>query len=122
MLETAIAADGTWGGVLPAVPPGVYTLRADQISAAGRVTSRTETPFLREDPTALAASAPALETSAVPARVSVTVQPGFTLWQIARDSYGDGTLYVRVYDANKTLIRDPDLIYPGQVLSVPRPD
>lgn len=122
MLETAIAADGTWGGVLPAVPPGVYTLRADQISAAGSVTSRTETPFLREDPTAFAAPEPAIDATTAPARVSVTVQPGFTLWQIARENYGDGALYVRVYDANKTLIRDPDLIYPGQVLSVPRPD
>jgi nucleoid-associated protein YgaU len=129
VLETAVAEDGSWGGTLPAVAPGVYTLRADQVAASGRVTSRYETPFQREDPVALAAPDPATGGSAPgpaadPAvsgagRVSITVQPGFTLWQIARETYGDGTLYVRVYDANRSLIRDPDLIYPGQVFSVP---
>ena len=49
----------------------------------------------------------------------VTVQPGFTLWQIARENYGEGVLYVRVYQANRDQIRDPDLIYPGQVFTVP---
>ena len=49
----------------------------------------------------------------------VTVQPGFTLWAIARDRYGEGLMYVRVYEANRDKIRDPDLIYPGQVFTVP---
>ena len=44
-----------------------------------------------------------------------TVQPGNTLWAIARERYGRGILYVAVYEANRDLIRDPDLIYPGQV-------
>ena len=51
--------------------------------------------------------------------VSVTVQPGYTLWAIARDTYGDGMLYVQVYNANKEKIRDPNLIYPGQIFVVP---
>ncbi len=49
----------------------------------------------------------------------VTVQPGFTLWQIATENYGDGMLYVKVFEANKGQIRDPDLIYPGQIFAVP---
>ncbi|RUS60669.1 LysM peptidoglycan-binding domain-containing protein [Pseudorhodobacter sp. E13] len=53
------------------------------------------------------------------APVTVTVQPGFTLWAIARDQFGDGILYVQVYEANKDRIRDPDLIYPGQVFALP---
>jgi outer membrane biosynthesis protein TonB len=60
-----------------------------------------------------AAAAPA------PAAVSVTVQPGFTLWGIASAQFGDGVLYVQVYEANKDKIRDPDLIYPGQVFVIP---
>ena len=48
------------------------------------------------------------------------MQPGSTLWAIAREKYGEGTLYVRVYEANKDRIRDPDLIYPGQVFVVPQ--
>lgn len=54
--------------------------------------------------------------------VSVTVQPGFTLWRIARENLGDGVLYVQVFEANKDQIRDPDLIYPGQVFSIPDAD
>ena len=37
----------------------------------------------------------------------------------ARDTYGDGVLYVQVFEANKDKIKDPDLIYPGQVLRIP---
>ena len=51
--------------------------------------------------------------------VSITVQPGFTLWGIARDSLGEGVMYVQVYEANRDKIRDPDLIYPGQVFTLP---
>ncbi|MGB7263290.1 MAG: LysM peptidoglycan-binding domain-containing protein [Albidovulum sp.] len=69
-------------------------------------------------PAPVAASAPA---APAPLRVSVvTVQPGFTLWRIARENYGDGIEYVKVYEANKNQIRDPDLIYPGQIFSVPQ--
>lgn len=63
------------------------------------------------------------ETSAEPAPLariaSITVQPGNTLWGIASDTYGDGFLYARVFNANVAQIRDPDLIYPGQVFELP---
>ena len=49
----------------------------------------------------------------------MTVQRGDTLWAISQDRYGSGFLYVRVFEANRDSIRDPDLIYPGQVFSVP---
>ncbi|MCC6517211.1 MAG: LysM peptidoglycan-binding domain-containing protein, partial [Tabrizicola sp.] len=42
-----------------------------------------------------------------------------TLWGIAQERYGDGVLYVQVFEANKDKIKNPDLIYPGQVFSVP---
>jgi nucleoid-associated protein YgaU len=54
--------------------------------------------------------------------VVVTVQKGFTLWAIARENYGDGRLYVKVFEANRAQIRNPDLIYPGQVFTVPLSD
>ena len=53
--------------------------------------------------------------------VSITVQPGFTLWGIASEQFGDGVLYVQVFEANKDKIRDPNLIYPGQVFVIPTP-
>lgn len=51
--------------------------------------------------------------------ITVTVQPGFTLWGIAEQNFGTGVLYVQLFDANKDKIRDPDLIYPGQVFTIP---
>jgi nucleoid-associated protein YgaU len=57
--------------------------------------------------------------AASPGTITITVQPGFTLWAIAEESFGSGILYVLVFEANKDKIKDPDLIYPGQVLSVP---
>ncbi len=59
------------------------------------------------------------EAAVVPAVRVVTVQPGSTLWAIARERYGEGVMYVRVFEANKDKIRDPHLIYPGQVFAIP---
>ena len=64
------------------------------------------------------ATAPAA--SVTPASVTVTVQPGFTLWGIAKRQLGDGVMYVQVYEANKDKIKNPDLIYPGQVFTLPQ--
>jgi nucleoid-associated protein YgaU len=238
-IEIGVAAAGTWLATLPEVAPGIYTLRVDQMDAAGKVTSRFETPFKRETLEALAAAAapvepevepgPTVEVAAVaepvvdpvaepvpvepiaeppaatvaeaapdatvdvvpppevaaeaaaepaaaplevavgssadtqpvepepaalppaesqpaespatespatespatesqpvepqpaaaPQLVTITVQPGFTLWGIAQERYGDGVLYVQVFEANREKIRNPDLIYPGQVFTVP---
>lgn len=49
------------------------------------------------------------------------VQPGNTLWAMARDRYGRGIAYVLIYEANADQIRDPDLIYPGQIFHLPYP-
>ncbi len=65
------------------------------------------------------AAAPDAPASPSTKAVIVTVQPGFSLWRIARENYGEGILYVKVYEANKDQIRDPDLIYPGQIFTVP---
>jgi nucleoid-associated protein YgaU len=109
ILTTPIEADGTWETPLADVDAGIYQLRVDEVSVQGAVTSRVETPFQREE-VELAADAPP---------TAVTVQPGSTLWAIAKDLLGEGIEYVRVYEANRELIRDPDLIYPGQVFALP---
>ncbi|MBL9048063.1 MAG: LysM peptidoglycan-binding domain-containing protein [Tabrizicola sp.] len=197
-----VPAGGGWLATLADAQPGIYTLRVDQLDAAGKVTSRFETPFKRESLETLAALAgrldgtesseapaaepqqmaetpaepepvtepeaspvaavepgsdalpapepieaalepePAVEAAEAapeatpqseaipesttaatsepkPAAVTVTVQPGFTLWGIAQEKYGDGVLYVQLFEANEDKIKDPDLIYPGQIFSVP---
>jgi nucleoid-associated protein YgaU len=219
MAMLTVPADGRWLATLGDTPPGIYTLRADQLDEAGKVISRFETPFKRETLEALAAAsgltapalagepapeaevaaadmsevsvaeasespvessteiaaeqpdaaaaaevttevaaeataeatadvAPGSETAVsaavapaegevaaeaevalaeaavdpaplAPRPVTVTVQPGFTLWGIAQERYGDGVMYVQVFEANRDKIRNPDLIYPGQVFTVP---
>ena len=114
------AQNGSWGGRLQAVTPGVYTLRLDEVNDLGKVLSRLETPFKREAPEVL--QPPASEGAAgegAPLVRAVTVQEGDTLWAISQQRYGSGFLYVRVFEANQSAIRDPDLIYPGQVFALP---
>ena len=119
VLTERIQVDGSWRAPLPDVDTGVYTLRVDEVSAQGDVLSRVETPFKREEPAALAAlSAEAPPDQGIKLSL-VTVQPGNTLWGIASKTYGKGILYVRVFEANRDRIRDPDLIYPGQVFTIP---
>lgn len=50
---------------------------------------------------------------------SYTVKKGDCLWAIAKKFYGNGALYTKIYNANKSKIRNPNLIYPGQVLTIP---
>jgi len=176
-----IPQSGRWLATLGETAPGIYSLRADQLGADGKVVSRFETPFKRETLEALAAvsgaaadlapepvpeasaetttdpeivadapaeasaavAAPTAESETVVASaepapaegpvaaeptpepapaaapVTVTVQPGFTLWGIAQERYGDGVMYVQVFEANRDKIKDPNLIYPGQVFAVP---
>ncbi|MEM1313083.1 MAG: LysM peptidoglycan-binding domain-containing protein [Pseudomonadota bacterium] len=109
MAEVAIGETGLWRAALDeGVPPGQRLLRIDEIAPDGRVAGRLELPFLRETPEALAV-----------APGQVVVQPGESLWVIARGRYGRGVLYTLVFDANRDRIRDPDLIYPGQVFDLP---
>jgi nucleoid-associated protein YgaU len=116
--ETTTDALGAWSYDASAIEPGVYTLRVDQLTAdATKVLARMETPFKREARSKLQEQLSAAES---PARINVvTVQPGNTLWGISRERYGQGILYVQVFEANRDKIRDPDLIYPGQIFNLP---
>ena len=103
-------ATGRWQLAPESQPkPGLYTLRLDELDASGNVTKRIAMPFTRAKPG-----------EALPEGAGVVVQPGNSLWRIARRNYGQGTRYTVIYEANKEQIRDPNLIYPGQVFQVPR--
>ena len=115
--STAVDQQGYWTADLSDVEAGIYTLRLDQLDQTGKVSSRIESPFKREDREVLAGQ---IKESASPARINViTVQPGNTLWAISRGRYGRGILYVQIFDANKDKIRDPNLIYPGKIFDLP---
>jgi len=48
-----------------------------------------------------------------------TVVKGDTLSKIAKEQYGDANAYMRIFEANKPMLKDPDKIYPGQLLRIP---
>ena len=103
-------AKGRWR-FTPKAPlaPGTYALRVDQVETGGKVVARVEIPFTR-----------AAALASLPGESVIVVQPGNSLWRIARRSYGRGVQYTVIYEANRDQIRDPDLIYPGQVFAVPQ--
>ena len=106
---TAAGDDSRWT-LTPEDPvaPGLYTLRVDQVAQDGSVTARVELPFLRGEPLA-----------DLPDDRIVVVQPGNSLWRIARRTYGDGIQFTLIFSANADQIRDPDLIYPVQKIRIP---
>lgn len=117
--SSPIGPAGDWRTDLPDVDTGVYTLRIDEVDREGTVVSRIETPFKREEAGNVAAVL-AEETTQDGFQVAVkTVQPGSTLWAIAEENLGKGIYYVEVFEANRDLIKDPDLIYPGQIFRIP---
>lgn len=118
------AADGRFAMRLPAAAPGPHVLRVDALDAAGKVLARAEQRFEGlapppPEPALAAPAAPAAEGTAPARSRMVTVAPGSTLWAIASARYGDPLLYVQIFEANRGQIRDPDLIYPGQVFTLP---
>lgn len=93
------------------IAPGVYQLLVIQLDESGRPAYAIELPFER-------ASLDQVQLR----DGKVIVQPGNSLWRIARRAYGRGAQYTVIYEANTDQIRDPDLIYPGQIFEVPEPD
>ena len=90
--------------------PGAHNLRVDQCYG-NDVKMRIEVPFVKvEKP---------LENKT---KEFVIVQPGNSLWRIARRELGGGTRYTVIYKANKQKVLDPNLIYPGQILAIPKPN
>ena len=133
--EALAAANGTAAAAAETAAPAAETAApapaadaaatTDTATAADADTASTDTTAqatTEAAPAAKVATATetAPETATPAASVTVTVQPGFTLWGIAKRQLGQGIMYVQVYEANKDKIKDPDLIYPGQVFTLPQ--
>ncbi len=115
---------------VPAVEDEVASAERAPVSAEGTdvapVEPQPDQPAATNEAVA-AADEPVVSATAPPANsppgpVTVTVQPGFTLWGIAQENFGSGVLYVQVFEANRDKIKDPDLIFPGQVFAIPAAD
>ncbi|OUR76751.1 hypothetical protein A9Q83_13365 [Alphaproteobacteria bacterium 46_93_T64] len=94
------------------IAPGNYNLRVDQLDDKGDVISRVEIPFQRASAEDVILAKGGLEIRAI-------VQPGNSLWRIARRMYGEGMQYTLIYQANESQIKNPDLIFPGQIFTLP---
>ena len=130
------------------VRPGSYRVRLDEVAAnSGAVRARAEVPFNVPDtvvtgsvpaaaaskrpevaatqlPQQAAAGATALPEGSpsavvVPKITTTTVSRGDSLWRLSHLTYGAGTRYAVIYKANREHIRNPNLIYPGQIFVLP---
>ncbi len=130
--EAIADENGLWT-FTPSTPvkPGLHVIRVDQVDETGKVLARAQTPFEQAAvPLAAQAGAGTQQTASATGSAGATgataagqgrivVQPGNSLWKLARESYGHGVQYTVIYEANKDQISNPDLIYPGQVFAVP---
>lgn len=117
---------------------GDYIIRADLLDNANQVLATARVPFRREAGENISAIASDTDgqtaapseansgnaaSSATPLQKvegSVIIRRGDNLWTISKRTYGKGTRYTTIYLANREQIRNPDLIWPGQVFNMPK--
>ena len=134
--EARTQADGRWSLTIKGgMSPGGYVMQADEINpSSATVVASANTPFEYPDmpaaqaAAATAAASPAQSSAPSPADAVVEsvqtkrVATGHTLWALSKTYYGDPTHYPVIYEANRAQIRNPNVIYPGQVFVVPKSD
>ena len=103
----AVAFDGTSGKVILAGQAPTQEASEKATLAAGTVTGVSDVENLLE----VAAAAAAAQYH--------DVASGDTLSAISKKYYGDANKYMKIFEANKPMLSDPDKIYPGQKLRIP---
>jgi nucleoid-associated protein YgaU len=112
---TPAAASQTAAASAPPAPAASSAPAAWPAPAASKATAGTAPAETR---TSVAAINPAAN-PVVPEVSTVTVTRGDSLWRISRLRLGNGMRYTVIYEANSGQIRNPNLIYSGQVFVVP---
>lgn len=108
--STAGAETGTSGEAEQTVANNASSETANDTSgAAGSTNGQSTTQVASTE----------LEQPLTPVENSVVIRRGDTLWHISKRVYGRGIKYTTIYKANDDQIRDPDLIWPGQIFSLP---
>lgn len=122
-----LASDASVLLVIPARPTNTLTAAgrlstplAVLIPRATAATTPATTPHVLQGPGAGAPAATSPNAAAAIAANHIVVQPGQTLWRIARHAYGEGMRYTVIFEANRDHITDPALIFPGQTFALPR--
>lgn len=89
-----------------------------------KVVPATPTPLINPQGTGVTASAPAAQAAAAnaiapqPAKM-IAVKKGDTLSKIAKEQLGNANRYPEIFEANRPMLKDPDEIFPGQILRIP---
>jgi nucleoid-associated protein YgaU len=137
LAEAKTQSDGRWSlTIKQGITPGGYVMRADEIGSSANVVASADTPFDYPDAWAPTSPAALIAASASPAQPSASspadpvvasvqtkrVATGHTLWALSQSYYGDPTRYPAIVEANRAQIRNPNLIYPGEVFVVPKSD
>ena len=104
---------------------GQISVRGDEVTITGRAndTAEKERAVLVLGNTKGVAKVNdqiTIATQAQPASQFYEVKPGDTLSKIAKQFYGEPNKYSAIFEANKPMLKDPDEIYPGQMLRIPR--
>ena len=113
-----------------ALSPGKHSLSINARSASGETDrSADQLSLILPEPSGAAApsaarqavrpSGPSAPNAPSAPSATIIVQSGNNLWRIARETYGQGSRYAVIYAANSDRIGDPNLIYPGQVFTLP---
>jgi nucleoid-associated protein YgaU len=120
------------------IEKGMIKVKGDTITITGVATTQAEREkavlilgnthgiaHVDDQMTVAAPARPAAAPSAAPqpapsASTFYTVKSGDTLSKIAKQLYGDANRYPELFEANKPMLKDPDKIYPGQVLRIPK--
>ncbi|NCF61249.1 MAG: LysM peptidoglycan-binding domain-containing protein [Gammaproteobacteria bacterium] len=89
--------------------PGISTIQDDMSAAAPAAVETPVEPDTEEPEAAPAEGGPR----------TYTVQSGDTLWKIAEQMYGNGSQYMKIFEANTGTLENPDQIFPGQELKIP---
>ena len=120
------------------IAPGRYKVRADMLAkGSAKVLARAQVELIHQpvetqtvaepepvetEPEQQVAEAPSEETTeekVIKTGSAVIIRRGDSLWRVAKRNYGAGIRYTTIFDANRDQVRNPDLIFPGQVLKVP---
>ena len=110
--------------------PGVEGLKVEVEDGIAKVSGKTEDRSAFEKAILMAgnvlgikevqaAELEAPETEAEQKVEYYEIQSGDTLWAIASKFLGNGSKYTEIFEANREVIKDPDLIYPGQKIRIP---
>lgn len=82
-------------------------------------TKTVQITIKQERPRPVVIQTPSRPATTAPSTRTYTVVRGDCLWNIAKRYYGNGSQYTKIYNANRDKIKNPSLIYPGQVFVIP---